>query len=335
MSDGAEYQSRVDHQLKQFHDLKKLPTLPPVYFYWGRTYIVPRLKAVTGYDSIFDLYVDQLGTAIQEGRSGLIVSLGAGDCNIEESVAKSLIKKGIENFYILCLEISQTRLDRAAQRIKDTPAQGKLDFAVADLNDWRPPGEMDGVIAHHTLHHIVELERLFERIANAMTRTARFVTADMIGRNGHMRWPEALAIIDRLWPLLPDSYKYQHQFKKQHEKFLNWDCSKGGFEGIRAQDILRLLIEYFDFQHFFAYGNLPDIFVERGYGHNLALDDPQAIALIDLLEHLNENLIDCGVLKPTVMMATIRKKGTVAEPVCHYKHWTPDFCIRRVDQASS
>lgn len=325
----TEYEQRVAGQLRQFADLKVLPTLPPIYFHWMKTYVTPRLKEATGYASIFDLYEDQLAHGIQQGTSGLIVSLGSGDCNVEEAIARKLLKRGISDFRLVCTELSQARLDRAAERIKGSDVEGRLEFAVADLNDWTPPGQLDGVIAHHTLHHIVELETLFDRVAEALAPTGRFVTADMIGRNGHMRWPEAETIINKLWPLIPDEFKFQHQFKKFHQTFVNWDCSTKGFEGIRAQDILALLVERFDFSHFFAYGNLPDVFIERGYGHNLALDDPRATGLVDLLEHLNETMIDVGALKPTVMMATMRKRGTMLGESLRHKHWTPRYCIRR------
>ena len=46
-----------------------------------------------------------------------------------------------------------------------------------------------------------------------------------------MRWPEALIIIEALWATLPERYKFNHQFKALHETFVNWDCSKKGFEG--------------------------------------------------------------------------------------------------------
>jgi len=34
-----------------------------------------------------------------------------------------------------------------------------------------------------------------------------------------------------------------------------WDCSKQGFEGIRAQDILPLLVKKFSFRSFLGFGN--------------------------------------------------------------------------------
>src|SRR5689334_1941502 len=90
----------------------------------------------------------------------------------------------------------------------------------------------------------------------------------IIGRNGHLRWPEALEIIQEFWPYLPPSHRSNHQLQRYEAMFEDWDCSIEGFEGIRAQDILPLLSERFHFDWFIPYGNVIDPFVERGFGHN-------------------------------------------------------------------
>ena len=98
------------------------------------------------------------------------------------------------------------------------------------------------MLANYILHHIVELERLFEGVAAAIGSSGVFLTADMIGRNGHMRWSEALGIITALWVTLPDALKYNHHLGSTDYTFNNRDCcSDGGLEGVRAQDILPLL----------------------------------------------------------------------------------------------
>ncbi len=65
-----------------------------------------------------------------------------------------------------------------------------------------------------------------------------FVTNDMIGRNGHQRWPEALEIVNQYWHELPEAYRYNKLLSRYEPEYMNWDCSTEGFEGIRAQDIL-------------------------------------------------------------------------------------------------
>jgi hypothetical protein len=148
---------------------------------------------------------------------------------------------------------------------------------------------------------------------------------DMIGRNGHQRWPEALELVERLWPTLPARYRYHHLLAEHHERFVNWDCSNEGFEGIRAQDILPLLLKNFRFHKFLGFGGLTDVFIDRGYGHNLRPDNPQDTAFIDLVACLEGLLTDLGHIKPTQMAAVMGLHR--AEPRA-YRHWTPEFCVR-------
>jgi len=141
------------------------------------------------------------------------------------------------------------------------------------LNSWSVPKRSGrrytAVLANYILHHIVELESLLEGVAAAIGSSGVLITADMIGRNGHMRWPEALGIITALWGTLPEKLKYNHQLRVTDHAFNNWDCCRdGGFEGVRAQDILPLLVNRFHIEKFLAAGNLTDVFCDRLYGPN-------------------------------------------------------------------
>src|SRR5438046_10396474 len=102
----------------------------------------------------------------------------------------------------------------------------------------------------------------------------------MIGRNGHMRWPEALWIVREIWDRLPRKYKYSHQMRRYDDYFENWDCSTEGFEGIRSQDILPLLIELFSFEVFYCFGNLIDVFVDRSFGSKYDLHNLEVVKFI-------------------------------------------------------
>jgi hypothetical protein len=90
--------------------------------------------------------------------------------------------------------------------------------------------------------------------------------------------------VELIWETLPDSKKYNHQLKRLEREFVNWDCAKEGFEGVRAQDILPLLVERFDFEKFMAFGNRQPAFCIRpaadhtAAGGRAAHDSPAAAA---------------------------------------------------------
>jgi hypothetical protein len=116
-------------------------------------------------------------------------------------------------------------------------------------------------------------------------------------------------------------------------EYENWDCSTAGFEGIRSQDILPSMIDSFHFESFLAFGNIIDVFVDRAFGHNLNVAREEDCAFIDRVALLDDRLIDEGIVKPTHMIARLRKQP-VEQVIC-YRHWTPEFCIRPAEAPTS
>jgi hypothetical protein len=150
----------------------------------------------------------------------------------------------------------------------------------------------------------------------------------MIGRNGHQRWPEALTFVNQLWEELPERYRYNHALKRTERKYENWDCSIDSFEGIRAQDILPLLVNRFQFDLFVGFGNIIDIFVDRAFGPNFDPEHEWDRSFIDRVHTLDVEQMAKGVVKPTHMYAAMTKR-----PVTHprfHEPLTPEFSIRKV-----
>ena len=324
-----DYESRIRSQIAQYAHPEKLSKLGPIYRYWINKHIRPRISAVFGVSDAMLFYTQYCIEALrQPGSSRRILSLGAGECAYEISLIKKLVEMGEEDFVVEGIELSPVRFDRARSNAAAEGVERYLKFTEGDLNTWLPAEKYSVVIAKDTLHHVLGLEHLFDAIHDALEDNGIFLTTDMIGRNGHMRWPEALEIIQGIWDFIPDHYKTNHQLKRVEKQYDNWDCSKTGFEGIRAQDVLRLLVEKFTFRGFLGFGNLPDIFIERGFGHNLDVDNPHDTGFIDFLEQLNSLLIDLGYLKPTMMYGAMTRRKEDAPPARCYRHWTPEFCIR-------
>lgn len=325
------YKERVKNQIAQYASAE-IHDLPPIYDYWSNTYLRPKLNSVLGVDTVTDFYVEHIHereTLVSQPIVRLL-SLGAGDAELEVQIAQGLLAKGLSTFQLECLELSPILIERANQRIHQAGLGEHVTMLPSDLNSWSLPessrNSYTAVIANHILHHVVELEGLFAKVALAVGDTGVFLTADMIGRNGHMRWPEAIAILNPLWDTLPDVLKYNHVFRKTDRVFNNWDCSSNGFEGIRAQDILPLLVQRFHFEKFLAFGNLPDPFCDRCYGPNFQPDVPAHTGFIDSLERLNSQLLELGLLKPTMMFAVIRGRDTGVTRV--WRNLTPRFCVR-------
>jgi SAM-dependent methyltransferase len=152
---------------------------------------------------------------------------------------------------------------------------------------------------------VLNLEGLFDEIKRALDPRGCFVVSDMIGRNGHQRWPEALAEVHRFWQELPAAYRYNRLLDRHEELYENWDCSGEGFEGVRAQDIVPRLLERFDFLVYIGFANVVDVFIDRAFGHNFKADGEWDRAFIDRVHAFDEQALRAGSITPTHMLALL------------------------------
>lgn len=327
------YDERRLAEMAEFREVPDRHALPDIFHYYSLTHLFPKVDAV-GLAPFEGLYHREFARRCRAAK-GVVrgVSIGSGMCEAEIAIATALSASGMRNLLIDCIELNPHQLERAAERAAAAGVTRHLRFVEADVNTWRADSDYDVAIASHSLHHVVELEHLFAEVGRALGGSGTFIVNDMIGRNGHMRWPEALAILERIWARMPDRYKYNHQLKRFEETYDNWDCSTSGFEGIRAQDILPLLIDRFSFHVFVGFANLVSVFVDRCFGHNLDPARKDDRAFIDSLAALDDALIDLGVVTPTQMIAVLgtQPRGST---VC-YRHWSPRHCLRIPDTRES
>lgn len=330
------YKKKIQEQIDQFNCKNKYQQLPEIFHYWSNKYVVPMLQAVIGVNNNIEFYTKNLADCLQGNPAPPeLLSIGCGECETEMAIASQLIADGIKNFHFECIDLSPISVERSLKEINRKNLMDFFHVHALDLNAWSPTKTYGAIMANHSLHHIVELEQLFSGIKKALSPNGLFLSNDMIGCNGHKRWPECETLVKAIWGFLPDHIKFnrQHYDKSGNvhfeETFRNIDCSVEGFEGIRAQEILPLLTKNFHFQKFLALGNLQDIFLDRCFGHNFDPANPKDLAFIDFLELLNNLLIDLGYLKPTIMFAVMSATNSGATK--YYKHWSPEYCIRYPD----
>ncbi len=324
-----DYDKKLQEQKDQFKTGEDIRRLPDIFDYWSDKYLRPKLEDIFGVSTVAGFYstrfLDQC--LMSKGRPLRFVSIGSGDCLQEIEITRSILASGYKNFEFIGLEVSEALIRESQERIAQSGLESHLRVSRFDLNRDHFDFRADGVMANHSLHHIVELEELFATIEKNLSEDGCFLSMDMIGRNGHMRWPETLRFVEAIWSIIDESKKYHHQLNEQHTRFVNFDCSLEGFEGIRSQDIMPLLIRLFSFKTFFAVGGLVEVFVDRGYGPNYSIQNPSDLKFVDFLESLNAQLIELGFIKPTMLFADMRKRGKVSS-ACLYKGQTPEFCTR-------
>jgi len=302
------YQRKIQQELAIYKKQANVHDLPDIYHYWSNKHLTPIFQEA-GFCTIAEFFSSNLLVAANRTGSAMpsFVSVGAGNCDLEVSVAKHLVNAGFSKFTLECLEINPMMLERGKEIAQENGIFNNMRFVEADFNTWTPSKTYDAVMANHSLHHVTRLEHLFDQIKSRLHDDGSFVINDMIGRNGHQRWPESLNVVNKFWKELPENYKFNVLLNRLEKKYDNWDCSKEGFEGIRAQDVLPLLLKSFQCEKFIGFGSAIDIFVDRCFGHNFDQESEWDKNFIDRVHTEDESGLANGQLTPTHMLAVFVK----------------------------
>ncbi len=279
--------------------------LPAIFHYWSNTHLRPRLEDV-GFSSPEDFFFKSLRDRIgNQAASTRVLSIGSGRCELEISLARQLVDSGHDQFSIVCMDINSEMLSQGKAGATAADIASRMAFRAADAKTLSCNERFDVVLANQCLHHIVELETLFDTIASLISDGGFFLTSDVIGRNGHRLWPEALSPFQQYWQHLPSEYKFDNARGFATSSYVNYDHAKVGFEGIRAQDILQLMIDRFEFEVFLAHTSITMPFVERRFGYNFDPDRAFDRSFIDEVARRDRALVDSGRLTPTQMIARV------------------------------
>jgi SAM-dependent methyltransferase len=284
-----DYRAKLEREIEHFKDVD-VHALPPIFHYWSNTHLRPLF---------------------------------------EVRVATRLRAMGLQSFTLECLELNPHMLARGREHAAAAGVADLVEFVEGDFNAWRPRGPYSAAMASHSLHHVVNLEGLFDGIKSSLPEGGRFVVSDIIGRNGHQRWPEALEQVQALWREMPERCRYNLLLSRHEPEYVNHDCSTEGFEGVRAQDILPLLVERFDFPVFVAFANVIAPFVDRAFGHHFDPESASDRAFIDRIHAIDEDGFRSGALKPTQMIAVMSPSAVASHRVA--RGLTPQRSIRPPD----
>jgi SAM-dependent methyltransferase len=318
-------------ELLRYRWITEVHALPPIFHYWSNRYLRPTVESL-GFSNPDEFFLIQVLRCCPAGGGDVwrFVSLGAGNCDSEVRLARALVDSGCSDFTIECVDRNAQMLARGHKLALEQNVAQHIVGVRADLNAWKPNGTYDAVIANQSLHHVVNLEGLFDGVAGALAPHGRFVISDMIGRNGHRRWPEALAIVQEFWRELPKEYRFDHLLQRQMEIFVDRDCSVSGYEGIRSQDILPLLLDRFGFDLFIGFANVVDPFIDRAFGPNFHPEREWDRAFIDHVHTRDRAELSSGNVTPTHMFAVLTTDREARNQ--HLEGQTPQQSVRRPDR---
>lgn len=268
----------------------------------------PRLRGKT-----YDTYLDGLDPfswvrpkmRTLPAQHGLEIGCGGGD------LAVALVDTGmcakLDAFDVAAGAVETGRAKAAAKGI-DT-----IHFYVADGNSVKLPRERcDFICSSHSLHHIENLENLFEQAAAALQPGGLFFADDYIGPS-RMQYTDAhISLMNGLLACLPER-KRRSRFadgavKAQIERvpietFLQFDPS----EGVRAVEIVPLLRRHFDVE-VVPLGVSLMYEVLLGRIHNFDVDDENDDAILDLVFGADRLAMEARLVEPCFASIVARRK---------------------------
>jgi SAM-dependent methyltransferase len=316
------YERKLLAEQNTYNNITNVHDLPEINKVINAMSLSKWLNELTGKQNHMDWWANEIKIRYAEVKRPIrILSIGCGNGDVEIDLMNRL--KNLD-LHLLGLDINKAMLERAnllAQNQKCTNAK----FEYCDLNNLHLEGFYDIFIASHSLHHIVELEKLFIGMNLHSAENAIFLVNDMIGRNGHVMWPVTEQVVSHIWDKLDRTFKFNGYTRKFDEKPMNDDCSKEGFEGICAEDILPLMEKYFNFEIFLPFSCIINRFTDRGYGHNFHADIPEERALMETILKIDLQLLSEKRLSPVQMMAQLRPKGWSG--AMRHKFQTPEEVI--------
>lgn len=236
------------------------------------------------------------------GRTDLkALTLACGDMKGEYPLLKRLGATSI-----VAYDISEGQRQRCLDKVFDGSVA--LDYRIEDVNQVQlEPETYDLVYMQQSLHHIVEIEQLLERINISLKPDGIFLLNDYVGEPFLQRGPKQREICQEIWTRLPERLRIDKDGAFRPNLFIPDKAMLSPFEAIRSDAIRPALKESFDTHAEFLFGGI--IFpITNNFAPNYLPDNETDETLIRMLWYLDELLVGNGTVEPTFVRGVYRKK---------------------------
>jgi SAM-dependent methyltransferase len=231
-----------------------------------------------------------------------ILSLGCGYGGVELEIAKALKPR----YQMTAVDLNPGIL--AKGRVEAQANGLNIRFLPLDLNfvEIREKS-FDLIIAHASLHHLLNLEHLFSQIHRGLKDRGRLIVQDIIGKTQVLFWKENVDFAIDLVEKMPSRYRAGISLPPYTEPSIQI-----GMEGIRQEEIEPLLNGYFNPIKMFKYGSfMRMICTHPGLGKRFDPDIEADRRYLQSLCELDVRQVEEGKLSPTEMLAVYEKRDLV------------------------
>ena len=246
-------------------------------------------------DSAIDWLNHSASFLSEQSRPIKALSVGCGFGIIERILRQRDICQLIHG-----LDVADGAIQGAIQEAEAEGLQG-LTYELADLNTVTLPAEKyDVVYAHAALHHVLQLEHLFEQIKKTLKPDGFFIVYEYVGPS-QMQFPQHhLQLADVFLKTIPERYRRMRRregIKQEAPRFsLETMNSSDPSEGIRASEIVPLVASRFEIRHLRYLGGTLLLLIFNEIAGNFREEDAEIMPLVDALIALDNFLVDNAVL---------------------------------------
>lgn len=225
-----------------------------------------------------------------------ILSLGSGFCGHELSLSRNLTVPHL----IECTDINEAIFEQAREVAQEEGLA--LEFREEDLNFIDiPVGRFDVIFAHAVIHHVINLEHLFDQLRKGLSDRGLFHMVDVVGQNRKLIWDENEDFANALLDLLPQELVGTTR--------LDVPFDADGMEGIRQNDIVPLLRKTFEPEFEYRHGAFIRFICTNGeLGQRLDLSNSGAREWLDFLISADDTAVRTGMLQPLEIWGVYRPR---------------------------
>jgi len=240
----------------------------------------------------------------------LCLSLGCGLGQFERNAISMGIARKFHAY-----DISKGAIETARKAADESGLTDNIDYQVMSLDEVAlPEATYDAIFAISSVHHVSNLENLFQQCRKALKTNGLMFLDEYIGPTQFQTSPMITELINRLLVALPARYRkslfandgstIDRYMPSPVEHFLKTDPS----EAIRSAEIIDILKRWFDIVEFRPYGGAIQHMLFSGITGNFDENSETDAALLNIIAMFEETLEKHGVIASDFAAIVARPK---------------------------
>jgi 2-polyprenyl-3-methyl-5-hydroxy-6-metoxy-1,4-benzoquinol methylase len=179
-----------------------------------------------------------------------VLSLGCGGGNLERALASMGVSQRIDG-----IDISKESIQYSRERAKTEGLDDRLVYGVQDINSIKLPERFyDCVIAKMSIHHVQELEHVFDEVRDSLKPDGVFMLNEYVGPNRFQWTDDQLNYANQMFGQLPDRIRKAAPVLRIYRPTIKDMLAADPSEAVRSADILHVLRKKFQIIEYKPYG---------------------------------------------------------------------------------